>query len=123
MKNRERAERCINDENIRDFLREASFRRLPGQSTEKNVRGLANLISRFFEPLWESCGATSTNDLLVTKNAKALLERLLEIGGITDFMEKHREYVEKLKKRTVILFKYNDKTEITMLQNFREDFL
>lgn len=93
----------MSDENLRDFLRDASFRRLPGQSTEKNVRGLANLMTRFFEPLWELCGASCTNELLNTKNATAILDRLLEIGGITDFMEKHREFVEKLKKRTVIL--------------------
>lgn len=102
MKNRERAEKCFADENIRDFLRDAAFRKLPGAATEKNVRGLANLISRYFETLWEKCGATSTNELLVSKNSNALIERLLDMGGLKDFMSNHRGFVQKLKNRTVI---------------------
>lgn len=114
MKDKERAKRCMEDENIRDFLRNAAFRKLPGQSTEKNVRGLANLISRFFESLWEPCGATSTNELLVSKNATALIDRLLDMGGIQDFKANHRAYIKKLKNRTVIPRKLFVKINMTL---------
>jgi hypothetical protein len=76
---------CKEDSNIRSYLLYSAFKRLHGQSIQKNIKALANIIARFFEPLWELLNAKTTSEILTIKNAPLILNRLSQFGGLCDF--------------------------------------
>jgi hypothetical protein len=74
---------------------------LRGVGSEKNVRALANLVSRFFLPLLSQLGLTSTEELLQQHYSEHLFQALVEIGGIEDFFENPDAYADALRNKSV----------------------
>jgi hypothetical protein len=60
------------------------------------VRALANIIVRFFEPLWDLLGATSTSDILIVQNKVVIQKRLIDFGGIGDFHANKEQFINKI---------------------------
>jgi hypothetical protein len=101
MRDLKRKELCLTDVNIKNFLLYSAFKKIHGQSVQKNLRATANIVCRFFDPLWIQTGAKNTTELLVKKNAALLQRRLIEFGGIQDFYSNTRDFITKIKNRAV----------------------
>lgn len=101
MQKQQRAQLCLNDPNIMEMLRHQSHKRLPGQTVVKNVRNLANLLVRFFGPLFKKLKVTNTNDLLVSANARTIIMAMSEMGGLEEFRKGHENFRQKVKVKGV----------------------
>lgn len=91
----------MNDPNILEILRHQSHKRLPGQTVVTNVRNLANLLYRFFRPLFTKLKVNSTNELLVSANARAIIMALSEFGGLEEFRKGHEKFREMVRTKEV----------------------
>jgi hypothetical protein len=101
LRHQERQDFCHEDFNTHELLLSQSYGKLRGVGSEKNVRALANLVSRFFLPLLSQLGLTSTEELLQQKYSEYLFQALVEIGGIEDFFDDPDAYADALKNKTV----------------------
>jgi hypothetical protein len=86
---------------VRELLLSQSYSKLRGQGSEKNIRGLANLVSRFFEPIMEELQVSSTEQILLSEHAEYLFNCLVKIGGIEQFFEDPDSYVDALMNKKV----------------------
>lgn len=109
MQDKERAKLCMRDPNIMELLRHQSHKRLPGQSVATNTRNLANLLFRFFDPLFKKLKVETTNELLVSKHARAIIMYLSEFGGLEDFRRNHEGYRQKVQDKEVRQHRTNSK--------------
>jgi hypothetical protein len=69
--------------------------------SEKNVRALANLVSRFCIPILKKLGLKSTEELLQHKHSDYIFQALVAIGGIESFFEDPEAYADALRNKSV----------------------
>jgi hypothetical protein len=92
---------CHEDFNTHELLLSQSYSKFRGPGSEKNLRALANMVSRFFEPILKNLGKKSTEEVLLHQYSDYLFQSLVSFGGIEDFFENPDAYAEALKNKTV----------------------
>jgi hypothetical protein len=86
---------------VRELLLSQSYSKLRGPGSEKNIRALANLVSRFFEPIMKELQVTTTEDILLSQHSAYLFRSLVSFGGIEEFFDNPESYIDALKTKKV----------------------
>jgi hypothetical protein len=79
----------------------SSYSKFRGAGSEKNLRALANMVSRFFEPILAHLDMKSTEEVLLHKYSDYLFQSLVSFGGIEEFFENPDAYTDALRNKTV----------------------
>jgi hypothetical protein len=101
MRNQDRADFCMADDNVRELLLSQCFNKMRGAGSSKNIRSLANLVYRFMSPLLKSMKMKSTSQLLVYENSRVIFDALVQFGGIEDFLDDPQTYIDALETSAV----------------------
>jgi hypothetical protein len=101
MRDQDRADFCMRDDNVRELLLSQCFNKMRDASSSKNVRSLANLICRFMEPLLSKMNMKSTAQLLVYEHSREIFDALVSFGGIESFLDNPQTFIDALQTSAV----------------------